>query len=84
MGLVAAAAERSAEVKLELQLQVTELQFELDDFVQWRCIYRGPPHALKFPLISLFQWGKEVLGRLCLLFCLLTSIQSPCSPMKLT
>ena len=83
MGLVAA-AEQEAVVKLELQLQVTELQFELEDFGQWRRIYRGPPHALKFPLISLFQWGKEVLGSLCLLFCLLTSIQSPCSPMKLT
>ena len=44
MGLVAAAAaERSAEVELELQLQVTELQSELENFDQWRCIYRGPP-----------------------------------------
>ena len=65
-------------------VQATELQLELEDFGQWRCIYRGPPHALKFPLISLFQWGKEVLGSFCLLFRLRTITQSPCSSMKLT
>ena len=46
MGLVAAAVaavEQSAEVELELQLQVTELQSELGNFDQWRRIYRGPP-----------------------------------------
>ena len=40
---LAVAANQTVMAELEVQLQEMELQLELENFDQWRCIYRGPP-----------------------------------------